>query len=89
MVTGRSSEIDELLGLDVSANDYLKKPFNPHILVARVQALLRRDGTGPLPRGLLGVEPDKLLLLKDGQLISLTTTQFNIFYRIIRVQVWF
>lgn len=83
MVTARVSEIDELLGLDVGADDYLKKPFNPRVLVARVQALLRRAGTRPVKRGSFVVEPDKLLVLKDAQPIALTTTQFNIFYRLL------
>ncbi len=83
MVTARTSEIDELLGLDVGADDYLKKPFNPRILVARLQALLRRVGHRPLTVGPFVVDPDKLLVLKNNRPIALTTTQFNIFYRLI------
>jgi DNA-binding response OmpR family regulator len=83
MVTARTGEIDELLGLELGADDYLKKPFNPRLLVARVQALLRRAGARPLKVGRFVVEPDKLLVLKDSQPIALTTTQFNIFYRLL------
>lgn len=83
MVTARTREIDELLGLDVGADDYLKKPFNPRILVARVQALLRRAGHRVLRLGPFVVDPDKMLLLKRGQPIALTATQFNIFYRLL------
>jgi DNA-binding response OmpR family regulator len=83
MATARTSEIDELLGLDVGADDYLKKPFNPRVLVARVQALLRRAGHRTLSAGPFVVDPDKMLLLKRDQPIALTTTQFNIFYRLL------
>ncbi len=42
MLTARSEEADELFGFDLGADEYITKPFSPHILVARVQALLRR-----------------------------------------------
>lgn len=83
MVTARTSEIDELFGLEVGADDYLKKPFNPRLLIARVKALLRRAGHRSLERGAFLVDPDKMLVLKNNQPITLTTTQFNIFYRLI------
>ncbi len=82
MVTARTSDIDELLGLEVGADDYLKKPFNPRIMVARVGALLRRAGTRPLVVGPFRVDPDKLMVTKQDRLVALTTTQFNIFYRL-------
>jgi DNA-binding response OmpR family regulator len=43
MVTARSSELDEVLGLDAGADDYVTKPFSLSVLTARVRALLRRD----------------------------------------------
>lgn len=82
MVTARTSEVDELLGLDVGADDYLKKPFNPRILVARVQALLRRAGHRPFVVGPFRIDPEQMWVLKHGALIRFTTTQFNIFYRL-------
>lgn len=83
MVTARTSETDELLGLDVGADDYLKKPFPPRILVARVQALLRRAGHRVLTSGPFVVDPDRMVVRKHGHALALTTTQFNIFYRLI------
>ncbi|MFC4784846.1 response regulator transcription factor [Nocardioides sp. MAHUQ-72] len=55
MITGRSDEIDRLVGLDVGADEYLSKPFSPQELRARVAALLRRPRLGladaPAPAG--------------------------------------
>ena len=81
MVTARASEIDEMLGLEVGTDDYLKKPFNPKILVARVQALLRRAGDRGIHVAPFRLDPDKMEVRKNGRPIALTTTQFNIFYR--------
>ena len=46
MLTARGSEIDELRGFELGVDEYISKPFSPKILVARVQALLRRSGAG-------------------------------------------
>ena len=45
MLTGRGDETDKIVGLEVGADDYLLKPFNPRELVARIRAVLRRYGT--------------------------------------------
>lgn len=46
MLTGRGDETDKIVGLEVGADDYLLKPFNPRELVARIRAVLRRYGKG-------------------------------------------
>ena len=46
MLTARGSEMDELRGFELGVDEYISKPFSPKILVARVQALLRRSGAG-------------------------------------------
>src|SRR5512136_2015747 len=46
MLTARINESDQLLGLELGADDYIPKPFSPRIVVARVNALLRRTDTG-------------------------------------------
>jgi DNA-binding response OmpR family regulator len=51
MITGRSSEIDRLVGLEVGADDYMSKPFSPREVRARVAALLRRPRLGVPPGG--------------------------------------
>lgn len=80
MVTARVEEIDEIIGLEIGADDYIKKPFSPNILIARVQSLLRRLGTEKLTHGALSIDPQKMLVYKDSKEIQLTTTQFNILY---------
>jgi DNA-binding response OmpR family regulator len=47
MRTARADEVDTLIGLSVGADDYLTKPFSPRVLLARIQALLRRPRTTP------------------------------------------
>lgn len=49
MLTVRADEADEVRGLDLGADDYLRKPFSPRALLARVRALLRRGGDGEEP----------------------------------------
>ena len=57
MLTARSSELDEVLGLDAGADDYLTKPFTLSVLAARVRALLRRAEPGAVEAG--GVRVDR------------------------------
>ncbi len=52
MLTGRGDETDKIVGLEIGADDYMLKPFNPRELIARIRAVLRRYGKGEL------VQPD-------------------------------
>ena len=58
MLTARGEEVDRIVGLEMGADDYLPKPFNPRELVARIRAVLRRSSREPDPDGptILGVE---------------------------------
>ena len=88
MVTGRGTDTDRIVGLELGADDYLPKPFNPRELVARVRALIRRSSgiqpqAGPPPQ-ILGFEGWRLdmarrqLFAPDGGPRSLTSGEFNI-----------
>lgn len=79
MVTAKGSDEDEVKGLSMGADDYIKKPFNPNVLVARVEALLRRhDKTKPLRFKGLIIDPETMSVSRDGVSITLTTTRFNL-----------
>jgi two-component system alkaline phosphatase synthesis response regulator PhoP len=79
IVTARDSDEDEVEGLAMGADDYIKKPFNPNVLVARVQALLRRhDETKRLHFKGLVIEPETMSVKRGGTSITLTTTRFNL-----------
>jgi two-component system alkaline phosphatase synthesis response regulator PhoP len=79
IVTARDSDEDEVAGLSLGADDYIKKPFNPNVLVARVRALLRRhDSTRQLRFQGLTIDPETMSVMRDGESVTLTTTRFNL-----------
>jgi DNA-binding response OmpR family regulator len=78
MLTARSSELDEVLGLDAGADDYLIKPFTLAVLTARVRALLRRGDTGPAEAGGVRIDPAARRAWRDGQELELSPKEFDL-----------
>ena len=83
MLTARGDETDRIVGLELGADDYLPKPFNPRELLARIQAVLRRAGgstsdEGVLRAGPLEVDPDRRAVRLRGEPVELTTTEFEL-----------
>lgn len=83
MLTARGEESDELFGFDLGADEYISKPFSPRILVARVQALLRRAESRSLPlplRSMGGLEIDEgaHYVYIDNKTIDLTPKEFEL-----------
>lgn len=81
ILTARGEEVDRILGLEIGADDYLPKPFNPRELVARIRAILRRTlrvatGAHPLIVGDIRLDPAAREVRMQGQLLSLTSVEF-------------
>ncbi len=84
MLTARDEDIDKILGLELGADDYLTKPFNPRELVARVRAILRRmekktdAASAPLRLGDLEIDPPRRAVTANGLPVSLRTQEFDL-----------
>ncbi|MBK8010350.1 MAG: response regulator transcription factor [Deltaproteobacteria bacterium] len=83
MLTARGDETDRIVGLEIGADDYLPKPFNPRELLARINAILRRSiatepARDPFSAGPIAIDPDRRLATLRGEKIDLTTTEFEI-----------
>jgi two-component system, OmpR family, response regulator ChvI len=89
-LTSKDEEIDELFGLKIGADDYIRKPFSQRLLVERVKAILRRAGAKDmapvskdadakvLERGQLVMDPERHTVTWKGQQVVLTVTEFLI-----------
>ncbi|HBS40092.1 response regulator transcription factor [Rhodospirillales bacterium] len=84
-LTSKDDEVDELMGLRMGADDYIKKPFSQRLLIERIRAILRRkdaapegseDGENVLRRGDLMLDPDRHLCVWKGNEVTLTVTEF-------------
>lgn len=88
LLTAKSEDTDKILGLNVGADDYVTKPFNPQELAARVRSQLRRytllgdvhaeERQGLIVNGRLTYDPDRRELRADGEAVKLTATETKI-----------
>ena len=95
MLTARGDEVDRIVGLEMGADDYLPKPFNPRELVARIRAVRRRteggggEGRGghrpePLRVGSVELDPGTREVFRDGALLALTSVEFSVLEALLR-----
>jgi DNA-binding response OmpR family regulator len=94
MLTARGNEQDRILGLEMGADDYVPKPFNPRELSARIQAILRRSTSSsrevrPESQERIVVEDVELdkgarIARRAGQLVNLTTVEFDLLETMLR-----
>lgn len=96
LVTARRRELDEVLGLELGAEDYVTKPFNPDVLLARIRTVLRRGQSAPtttpvtessaaqrtavLHVGDLVIDPVRHTVKLAGRAIQLSPLEFNLLY---------
>jgi DNA-binding response OmpR family regulator len=85
MLTAKGDEVDRIVGLEVGADDYLPKPFNPRELLARIRAVLRRVGGHTRARGMssfrtreLEIDFDARSARVGGRELSLTSYEFDL-----------
>ena len=95
LLTARGEDVDRIVGLEIGADDYLPKPFNPRELVARIRAVLRRTSSDP--KGVGTPRPPEILRIGDieldpatrtvkhgGEPVDLTSVEFNLLEVLLR-----
>ena len=90
LLTARGEEVDRIVGLEIGADDYLPKPFNPRELLARVRAVLRRTGNesaepaAEISIGDVTLEPRSRTVRRSGEAVELTAVEFNLLEVLLR-----
>jgi DNA-binding response OmpR family regulator len=91
LLTARGEDVDRIVGLEIGADDYLPKPFNPRELVARIRAILRRTQVNPtdgvpevLSVGDVELDPATRSVQRAGQPVDLTSVEFNLLEVLLR-----
>lgn len=88
MLTAKGSDIDQVVGLEIGADDYVVKPVEPRVLLARARALLRRKARSPdagaaLRFGNLSVSKATQQVLLEGKPVPLTTQEFDLLWLLV------
>ena len=83
MLSARREDVDKIIGLELGADDYLAKPFNPHELVARVKAILRRAQAEVVPPQVIDIFGIHINILKrevvtNNKILKLRTKEFDL-----------
>jgi two-component system, OmpR family, alkaline phosphatase synthesis response regulator PhoP len=83
MLTARTDDVDKIVGLELGADDYVTKPFNPRELVARVKAVLRRTQTAPdqdvtIDTGDIHIDPARREVTVGGRPVQLRAKEFDL-----------
>ena len=93
MLTARGDDVDRIVGLEIGADDYLPKPFNPRELVARIRAILRHSQTddgrehnqpGTLAAGDVELDLGTRVVRRGGQVVELTAVEFDLLEQLLR-----
>ncbi len=92
MLTARGDDVDRIIGLEIGADDYLAKPFNPRELAARIKAILRRTKSEPaeqhLPRilavGDVQLDYGTRVVRREGEVVDLTNVEFELLANLLR-----
>ena len=89
LLTARRRELDEVLGLELGADDYITKPFDLDVLVAHIKAVLRRTGQASIPStpetvqtGDLRIDPGEHTAQLDGRALELSPREFGLLYQL-------
>jgi len=89
MLTARDDDVDKVVGLELGADDYVTKPFNPRELVARIKAVLRRVEIGPkvppaMELGNLQLDSARREVRVDDNLVSLRPKEFDLLWAFVQ-----
>ena len=92
MLTARGDDLDRILGLEIGADDYLPKPFNPRELAARIRAILRRakassalqGDSAPITVGDLELSVGSRLVRLGTEVLNLTTIEFDLLEKLVK-----
>ncbi len=94
MMSARGEESDVVRGLELGADDYITKPFSPKVLLARVNAVLRRQNEGPVQANAtleihgISIDPVRFVVKAGSETVALTATEFRLLHFLCRHPGW-